>query len=223
MIVPNMSLPEIRKSVFDDFVCEVKNKIQSVKVTHHSKWIRSGKKDFVETIFFPVKSRNNWRMTIACNNNGVTAFPYLVSYNNIGMMASHIPLDDDSMPLMHFNTHFFKRYKERGKVAIEKPEDLVKRFFRKNTVLLPCYFPRKDGTLQLFTPLAGGVGLGNYHIESDICEFKTFVDDSLLGQNQKDEIVNIWTETMNELIAEMQRRIDKKQSRIRLGKPIDPS
>jgi hypothetical protein len=63
MIVPDMSLTEIRKSVFDDFVCEVKSKVQSVKVTHHSKWIRSGRKDFEETILSPVKSRNNWRMT----------------------------------------------------------------------------------------------------------------------------------------------------------------
>lgn len=212
MIVPNMSLPEIRKAVFNDFVCEVKSKVQSVKVTHQSKWIRNGRKDFVETILFPVKSRNNWRMTVACNQNGVTALPYLISYNNIGMTASHIPLDDDTMPLMHFNTHFFKRYKERGKVAVEKPEDLVKRFFRKNNVLFPCYFQREDGTLQLFTPLAGGVGLGNYHKESDICEFKTFVDDSMLGQNQKEEIMNIWNETLKDLMAEMQRRIDKRQS-----------
>jgi hypothetical protein len=212
MIVPNMSLTEIRKSVFDDFVCEVKSKVQSVKVTHHSKWIRSGRKDFVETILFPVKSRNNWRMTIDCNKNSVTAMPYLISYNNIGLTASHIPLDDDSMPLMHFNTHFFKRYKERGRVAVEKPEDLVKRFFRKNNFLFPCYYPRKDGSLQLFTPLAGGVGLGNYHEESDICEFKTFVDDSLLRDDQIVEIYNIWSETIKELMDEMQRRIDKKQS-----------
>lgn len=210
MIVPNMSLPEIRKSVFDDFACEIKNKIQSIKVTHHGKWIRSGRKDFVETIPFRVKSKNNWRITVASGKNGVNAIPYLISYNNIGITASHIPFDVDSMPLMHFNTHFFKRYRERGKIAIEKPEDLIKYFFRKNAVLLPCYFPREDGTQQLFTPLAGGVGLGNYHVESDICEFKTFVDNSLLRQDQKDEIFNIWTSTLNELMAEINRRFNKK-------------
>ena len=222
MIVPNMSLPEIRKSVFDDFVSEVKSKLKSVKATHHSKWIRSGRKDFVETIVFPVKSRNNWRMTVACNEKGVTAMPYLISYNKIGVTASHVPFDDDSMPLMHFNTHFFKRYKERGRVAVEKPEDLVKKFFRKNNVLLPCSFPRKDGTHQLFTPLMGGVGLGNYHMEPGICEFKTFVDDSLLRQDQIEEIYNIWTETLNEWMAEGQRRLDKKQNRRYIGRPIDP-
>jgi len=212
MIVPNMTLPEIKKSVFDDFVCEVKSKVECEKVTQQSKWIRSGRKDFVETILFPVKSRNTWRLTIACKKNSVTAVPYLISYNNIGVTASHIPLDDDSMPLMHFNTHFFKRYKERGKIATEKPEDLVKNFFRKNTFLFPCYYPRKDGSLQLFTPLAGGLGLGNYHKDYEICEFKTFVDNSLLRKDQALEIFNIWTETLKEILDEMERRFDKRQS-----------
>jgi hypothetical protein len=210
MIVPNMSLPEIRKSVFDDFACEIKNKLQSIKVIHQSKWMRNGRKDFVETIPVTVKSKNNWRITVDCSKNGVSANPYLISYNNIGITASHVPSDVDSMPLMHFNTHFFKRYRERGMIAIGKPEDLVKFFFRKNAVLLPCYFPRKDGTQQLFTPLAGGVGLGNYHVETDICEFKTFVDNSLLRQDQKDEISRIWTHTLNELMTEIKRRLNKK-------------
>jgi hypothetical protein len=212
MIVPNMSLPEIRKAVSDDLAYEIKRKIQSIEVTHSGKWIRNGRKDFVETILFPVKSKNNWRITVTCNKNGVNAVPYLISYNKIGVTASHVPLGFDPISLLHFNTHFFKRYRERGKIAIEKPEDLVKFFFKKNTVLLPCYFPREDGTLQLFTPLAGGVGLGNYHEESDICEFKTFVDNSLLGQNQKDQIANIWIETITELTAEINRRIDKKKA-----------
>jgi len=216
MIVPTMSLPEIQKSIFDDYACDLKSKIESVKITHHSKWIRNGRKDFSETILSPVKSKNNWRITVACNRNGVTAIPYLISYNNIGITASNISLDFDTLPMMHFNTHFFKRYRERGKIAIEKPEDLVKYFFKKNIVLLPCYFPREDGTQQLFTPLAGGVGLGNYHVESDICEFKTFVDNSLLRQDQKDEIYSIWNQTLTELVAEMNRRINKKQARTQL-------
>ena len=211
MIVPNMSLSEIRKSVFDDFACEIKNKIQSIKVTHHGKWIRNGRQDFVETILFPVKSKNNWRITVACNKNGVNANPYLISYNSKGITASQVPFDSFSMSLMHFNTHFFKRYRERGKIAVEKPEDLVKFFFKKNGVLLPCYFTREDGTQQLFTPLAGGVGLGNYHVEADICEFKTFVDNSLLREDQKENIRTIWTDTLNELTAEMKRRLNKRQ------------
>jgi hypothetical protein len=210
MLVPNMSLPEIRKSVFDDFTSEIKSKLQSLKVIQQGKWMRNGRKDFVETIPCQVKSRNTWRITVSCGNHGVLAVPYLISYNNIGITASHIALDFDSMPLMHFNTHFFKRYRERGKISIEKAEDLVKYFFRKNAFLCPCYYPREDGTQQLFTPLKEGIGLGNYHEESGICEYKTFVDNSLLRQDQLDNIYQIWTDTLNELTAEINRRMNKK-------------
>jgi hypothetical protein len=114
------------------------------------------------------------------------------------------------MELMHFNSHFFKRYRERGKIDLDKPEQVIKYFFKKNICLLPCYSPREDGTQQLFTPVNGGIGLGNYHPETGICEFKTFVDNSLLRQEQRDEVVNIWTSTLTELTAEMQRRMDKR-------------
>ena len=213
MIVPAMSLPEIHKSVFTDFECEIKNKLQSIRITHQSKWMRNGRKDFVETIPFRVKSKNDWRITVSCDKNGVTAIPYLISYNNIGITASHIPTHFDVMPLMHFNTHFFKRYKERGSIAAGKPEDLVKLFFRKNVLLLPCYYEREDGTQQLFTPLFGGLGLGNFHEETGICEFKTFVDDSLLRKDQIEEIVKIWTETLKDLTAEINTRLAKRQAR----------
>jgi hypothetical protein len=212
MIVARMSLPEIRKSVFDDFTSEVKSKMHSIQVTHQSKWLRNGRKDFVETIPFCVKSKNNWRITVLGNRNGVTAIPYLISYNDIGITASHIPPDFDFMPLMHFNTHFFKRYRERGAITTEKPEDLVKLFFKKNTLLLPCYYEREDGSQQLFTPLFGGLGLGNFHEESGICEFKTFVDNSLLRQNQIEEIQKIWAHTLDELTAEIYRRLNKRRA-----------
>lgn len=212
MIVPNMSLPEIKKSVLEDFTRGINSKIETIKVTQKGKWIRNGRKDFVETVLCPVQSKNNWRITVACKKSGVFATPYLISYNNIGITASHINFSGGENSLMYFNTHFFKRYKEREKIAIEKPDDVVKLFFKKNLALIPCYFPREDGTLQLFVPLNGGVGLGNYHMETDICEFKTFVDNSLLGQNQKDAIMNIWTNTINELTAEIKRRLDKKQA-----------
>ena len=190
--------------------------MKSIEVSYRGRWIRGGGKDFSETIVVPVKSKNNWRITVSCSSVGVSCSPYLISYNDIGVTASHIDFNGSST-LMHFNTHFFKRYKERGKFAMEKPEDLVKYLFKKNPLLIQCYYPREDGTQQLFTPVMGGVGLGNYHVESDICEFKTFVDNSLLGQNQKDQISAIWNQTLRDLTDEIQRRMDKRQRKAQLA------
>jgi hypothetical protein len=211
MIVPAMSLSEIKKSVYNDYEPEVKNRVGGIKMAYKQKWIRNGRKDFAETVAFPVKSKNNWRITIICNSINVTTIPYLISYDKHGITASCLSDLSENL-LLHFNAHFFKRFRERGKIDMDKPEQVIKFFFRKNQVLIPCYSPREDGTQQLFVPVHGGIGLGNYHPDTEICEFKTFVDNSLLGQDQRNAINQIWTDTATELMAEFQRRIDKRAS-----------
>src|SRR5205085_6923321 len=105
MIVPSMTLPEIRKSVDEDYISDIKNKVASVEITSKGKWVRNGRKDFVETILVPSKSRNNWRITIKCDKNGVTAMPYLISWNDVGINATHMTFDYEPPTLLHFRTH----------------------------------------------------------------------------------------------------------------------
>ena len=207
MIVPSMTLQQIRKALVDDYDRELKIKLKAIEISCKGKWIRNGRKDFAETILHTTQSRNNWRITIEYKQGNLMTIPYLVSYNDTGITASHFLFGFGTDRLMHFNTHFFKRYKERGKINIEKPQDLVKYFFRKNTIMLPCDFPMPDGTQQLFCPLLGGIGLGKYYEEGEIHEFKTFVDNSLLREDQKQQIQEIFKQTLEDLMAEMKRRL----------------
>lgn len=211
MLVPAMSLPEIKKAVFSDYEPEIKNRIEGIKMAYKQKWIRNGRKDFAETVAFTVNSKNNWRITIICNKGNITTIPYLIAYDKHGATATYLS-DLTENHLFHFNAHFFKRYREREKIDMDKPEQVIKLFFRKNNCFIPCYSPRENGTQQLFVPVHSGIGLGNYHPDTEICEFKTFVDNSLLRQEQRYEINEIWNDTANELMAEMQRRLDKKRA-----------
>lgn len=209
MLVPTMTLQQIRKALVADYEKELKGKLKAIEIGSRGKWIRSGRKDFAETISHTTQSRNNWRITIEFKRGSLTATPYLVSYDKKGITASNFLAGFGSGKLMHFNTHFFKRYKERGKIDIEKPQDVVKYFFRKNSLMLPCYFPMPDGSQQLFCPLHGGIGLGNYHEEDEIHEFKTFVDNSLLREDQKQHIQEIYTQTLEEIMTEFNRRLKR--------------
>jgi hypothetical protein len=207
MIVPSMTLQEIRKALVADYEHELHAKLKALEVISKGKWIRGGRKDFVETISFVSQRKNNWRITIQCQKGNITTIPFLIAYDHTGVTASHFLFGFGTEQLMYFNTHFFKRYKERAKLNIEKPEDLVKYFFRKNTIMLPSYFPMEDGTQQLFCSLLGGIGLGKYHEEGEIHEFKTFVDDSLLREEQKEQVRQIWMDTIEQLTAEIKRRL----------------
>ncbi|MEY4876089.1 MAG: hypothetical protein RL708_1238 [Bacteroidota bacterium] len=209
MIVPSMTLHEIRKALVYDYEHEVHARMKADEIIAKGKWIRGGRKDFIETNSFITNTKNKWRIIVNCDKGLVSTNAYVISYNEIGITASHFLFGLDTEHLMHFNTHFFKRYKERLKINIDKPEDLVKYFFRHNLGMIPSYFPMDDGTKQLFCSLNGGVGLGKYYEEESIHEFKTFVDNSLLRNDQKEQIQQIWIETLNELTNEINRRLKK--------------
>ncbi|HVT83630.1 MAG TPA: hypothetical protein VHD35_00435 [Chitinophagaceae bacterium] len=206
MLVPSMTLPEIKRSLLQDYENEVHVKINALKAGAKRKWLVNGKQDFKETILFTSKSRNVWRIFVTGSSRGLFAMPYVIFYDKVGITASHLTTSLGTLSFVHFNTHFFQRYKERAKIDLDKPEDVVKLFFRKNLSFTPCHEELDSGKSQLFVPLQEGVGLGIHYTEDDIYVFKTFVDNSLLREDQKNKIRDIYTEVLNALSAEVNRR-----------------
>ena len=199
MIVPGMSLQEIKKSLLNDYDTELRARLNFIDITYKRKWLLNGKHDAIETIHFPAKSKNNWRITVHCQKTHVHVVPYLISYNEFGIVAALLTPSLTPMAFMHFNTHFFQRYRERAKIKADKPVELVKTFFKQNMYMMPASITQENGSEQVFTPLNGGVGLGIYHEADDIYEFKTFVDNSLLKEEQFQKIAEIHHETFKVL------------------------
>lgn len=190
MILPKMSLREIKRAVLSDYHNEVLRKLNNLAVTHKRKWQLNGKKNYTETIFYPTKSANKWRVVVHCTKDNVHLMPYVCSYNSYGIMAAHLSTVVEPQAFMHFNTHFFKRLKERLNISIEKPRELVKVFFKNNLYMIPAITERSDGSEQIFTILQGGVGLGKYHEQEEIIEFKTFVSNEMLTKRQQKLVVD---------------------------------
>lgn len=213
MLVPTMTLPEIKHSLFRDYEGELHVKISALEAGAHRKWLTNGKKDFLETVVFTSKSKNIWRIFITGSNHGFSAMPYVIFYDNVGITASHLTTSPGKLSFVHFNTHFFKRYQERAKIDLDKPEDVVKLFFRKNRVFAPYVEELENGKLQLFIPLDDGIGLGTLHEDEDIFEFKTFVDNSLLKEDQKNKISDIYTQLMEGLLAELKKRTKRRSNK----------
>ena len=68
---------------------------------------------------------------------------------------------------------------------------------------MPCYTTEEDVKQQLFVPVDGGVGLGIYHGEDYIFEFKTFVDNSLLTERQRKNVGEIYVDAMKQIMEAM--------------------
>lgn len=204
MIVPAMTLKEIKKSLMKDYETELRTKLILSKATRQRKWMLNGRKNFIETIYFETASKNNWRITIQGTQGNIHTMPYLISYGERGIRADHIPWELTPLTFMHFNTHFFQRYRERAQIPDSKPEELVKLFFKKNLFMIPCTGDN-EGASQVFTPLFGGIGLGIYHEELDIFEFKTFVDNSLLKEEQLKKVYEIYEDTYKRILEALQK------------------
>jgi hypothetical protein len=210
MIVPSMNLFEIRNALIKDYEREIMLKCKNLKLIYKGKWERNGRKDFTETVPYVSTTKNKWYLIVTCKEGRISFNPYVISYDHVGIIALNFLFGFQTHKVMYFNTHFFKRYRERLQLNIEKPEDLVKYFFRKNAVMLPSYYPMEDGTSQLFCWLGNGVGLGKHFQDAkgEIHQFKTFVDNSLLREDQKEQIVQIWQDTLDWLTAEMNEFLD---------------
>lgn len=205
MLVPAMTPEEIRNALISDYETELKIKLKGIEVAYVSKWNRNGRKNCIETITHISRSKNHWRLNIRCKDGHCLIMPYLVYYNHIGVSAYHFLPGKGKDGLMLFNTHFFKRYRERLKLDIEKPEELVKYFFRNTWYMIPCYYPLPDGREQLFCPLTDGLGLGLFHNDLNMYEFKTYVDNSLLHEEQKQKMAELWYKEVNELLTKIQK------------------
>jgi hypothetical protein len=196
MLLPSMTLQEIRTSLLKDLKEGLKNKVVHSQLSMERRFHESGSQLMVETVPYLSRQHNLWR--IACRKDATSSYyqPYMMAYDHVGVIAMHFPNTFNPEVMMYFNTHFFKRYRERAELDIERPSHLVKHFFKQNNVLLPCYYPQDDGSLQLFSPVHGGLGLGYFHADTMICEFKTFVSYDMLRIDQIIDISRIYQATL---------------------------
>lgn len=208
MLVPSMTLQEIKNSLILDYQRELKMKLTGIYLSAEGKWFRNGRKAFAETVSFVTKSKNHWRISVQMDNRGAySVTPYLIAYDNVGIKAFHFIDPLGSGALLYFNTHFFKRYRERRKIDIEKPEDVVKHFFKHNPHIIPYRYQDTDGTQKLFIPFDNGVGLGKFNEAVSAFEFKTFVDDDLLRQEQWQSIINVYNNVIDLLDAQKKGKV----------------
>jgi hypothetical protein len=210
MIIKGMTFAEIKKAVMHDYDLQLRPLINALHITYKRKWLLNNKKDCIETITYLTTTKNKWRIVVHCTKTSVHILPYLCIETNRGIAAVHITAELSPLAVMQFNTHFFQRFRERLKLTIEKTDELIKYFFKKNLYMIPSATELENGHVQVFTPLYGGVGLGVYHEKKDFFEVKTFVDFSLLRREQINEIINIQQDIIETMIQAFDKRHGRK-------------
>lgn len=181
MIVSSMSYIELRKEVENDIVL-VRRKAKHVEAELEKKMKRNKLKTITHIYDYNSPNKNKWlvKIEIGFKNVACSFLTYFYIDNKIAAIQVV-----DARYLLYYTTHFFKRYKERMKLDITKPEDLIREYFAGSTNFVPKLLGVTENyLLKMFILCKHGAILGNIHTESSICKMNTFITTDMLKTDQ---------------------------------------
>ena len=129
MLVPSMTLGEIRKEMKKDFPILQRKSLYMIKDLSDERK-KSKDKSFSGVYDYLSKYKNKWLYKIAFNAKVYHAAYLAYFYNDVGLVAIE-PLPSANY-LIFYTTHFFKRYNERLNLNIVKPYDILHHYVEKH-------------------------------------------------------------------------------------------
>lgn len=185
MLVPSMTWDEIIKEVTSDYIFVLKYMTAKIHGTS-LRMKRMNEKCLVETYHIKTERMNEWSVVLNIRPGVCQSNIYLKSFDDSGIVAYKITADNDSFLLVKFSTHFFKRYKERMKLDIVKPEQVVKHFFKNNVDERRCTTnPDENDARVTFFSYPNGLGIGRFDQAKQIVHIKTFIAADTFTNQQK--------------------------------------
>ena len=198
-----MTWEEIIAEVNSDYIALLK--LMNYKIKNIGfRMQRFGEVRFSETFHMKTEKMNDW--TVILNISPFTSefCFYLKSYDRHGIVAYKISQEGDAFMLVKFNSHFFKRYRERMNLDIVKPEQVLKHFFKNNMDEKHATSDEYSNGAQLaFFSYQAGMGVGRYDSEKNVVHMKTFITKELFNAQQKRMFEFMESENRNEDVLEV--------------------
>jgi len=193
MLVPAMSLTEVRKEIAKDFPIIYRKAV--FVLTKMEKRYRPLKGKLVEQLFdYRSKNNNRWFYKISLIKDDPIV-QFMVYYESKRGLCAVVPMNE-SETLVYLTAHFFNRYNERLHLNLVRPYDILVSYMMDNL----AYHRRRietvsPGVHKIFCVSERGICLGTELREVDFVRLNTFVTkDMLMG----DQIEN--HETMSKVL-----------------------
>ena len=203
MLVPSMNWEEIIAEVNSDYIALLK--LMNYKIRNIGfRMARLGEVRFTETFHMKTERMNDW--TVILN---ITPFTsefcfYLKSYDRHGIVAYKIAQEGEGFMLVKFNSHFFKRYRERMNLDLVKPEQVMKHFFKNNIDEKHAASDQYENGAQLaFFAYPNGMGVGRFDPEKNIVHMKSFITRAMFNEQQKNMYEFMESEDSKEDVLEV--------------------
>jgi len=182
MLVPAMTLEEIRREVEKDFpIVHRKSSYVSNKMKRIFRdSLRQG--NVVRFFDYVSKQKNKWIYKIELSNKPAL-ITFMAYYYGAKGLNAVMMISDNNM--LYFSAHFFNRYNERRKLNLAMPHDIIRSFMSDN---LQFSFKKLEeisaGVYTFFGVTDSGVALGTYYQNANLYKMNTFITSDMLTGNQ---------------------------------------
>ena len=185
MLVPSMTMAEIRKEMEKDFPILQRKSLYMIQDLSRARK-KSENKSYFEVNDYLSKYKNKWLYKIAFNAKVFHTAYLAYYYNDIGLVAIE-PLPSHNY-LIFYTTHFFKRYNERLHLNIVKPYDILRHYVEKHmSYNIKPVEELSQGMKKVFGISSEGILLGTYNDELRFYKMNTFLTSEMLKGNQIEE------------------------------------
>ncbi len=187
MIVPAMTIEEVRHEMLYDFEA-VNRKAHAHAQVVFQQMKRKGLSHEKQIIKYPSARKNEWVILYDIFPNNMHYIYYTEASDKRGRVAYQFLFDDKNHEngTIKYNTHFFKRYRERQNPKLNNPSELIRCFFKHNA---ECSFGQtqvlEDGRRLANYVFTEGIGMGWVNWETRITNLKTFLPFSMLNKTQE--------------------------------------
>lgn len=208
MLVETMTPEEITREIFTDWETLAEKTLPRLAQEYDRarKRLKVNKESrFAKMYEIKTKKKNNWFLVL---NKGVDVEKYrtwrdidltklVYYYTKRGIRVFEIIGDDDKLAV--YNAHLFSRYRERMKLDIPNPYDVVKHFFINDGYTINKFDDENDFD-EVFSPRKNGIVLGTYLKEMCWTVYNTFITNEMKFEKQSDmeqQLIEVWEEESN--------------------------
>jgi len=189
MLVPNMTLDEIRKEINKDFPILVR-KMGYVTQDIQKQWRKVGKPDdYIKFFDYTSKFKNHWIYRIEPLRKFSNCSAMLVYYNGRGHAGI---ASSKELNIIYHTGHFFLRYNERRNLELKTLEEIIRAYMNENHDIEYIDLEEiSDDVTTIFGEIVSGIVLGTYNKRLDFLKLNTYLPHHMLSSNQNQKLIEL--------------------------------
>jgi hypothetical protein len=189
MLVPSMTVDEIKKEINKDFPILVR-KMGYVCEEIKKKWKKDKKPEgFVQFFDYNSKYKNHWIYRIQRFKKFSNASAMLLYYNGKGHAGISASKD---IGIIYHTGHFFLRYNERRNLQLKSLDEIVRAYMNENFNIEYLDLDQiSDDVTTIFGETESGIVLGTYNSRLDFLKLNTYLPHHMLSKNQSQKLLEL--------------------------------